>query len=203
MVKGVKETISGIATWLKDTAGTALSTAVGVFAGLFNKIKEGAASGAVQGVKDAINGVITWIWGKIQSVKNAALAIAGAIKAPINAIINAWNSLSFDIPKVSIPSVKILGHKIGGGSIGGGHISFPQIPYLAAGGVVSQPTLAMVGEGQGREIVAPEALLRQIMGEHRPDVRVFIGDTELRDIVKVEFAGATDGLARSLLAGAG
>ena len=202
VVKGVKETISTIATWLKDTAGTALSTAVGVFAGLFNKIKEGA-EGAVRGVKDAINGVVTWIWGKIQAVRNAASAVAGAIKAPINAIINGWNSLSFDIPKVSIPSVKILGKKIGGGSLGGGHIGFPYIHPLATGGVVSQPTLAMVGEGQGREIVAPEALLRQIMGEHRPDVRVFIGDTELRGIVRTEYVNATNGLARSLLAGAG
>jgi hypothetical protein len=200
-VQGVKDTIHSIATWLSDTAGAALSRALGVFSGLFNLIKAGA-SAAVQGVKDAINAVITWIWGKISAVGRAASAIAGAIKAPINAIIRGWNSISFDIPKVNIPSVKILGKKIGGGSLGGGHIAFPQIPYLASGAVVDSPTLAMVGE-KGRELVTPEPLLRQLLAENRPEVHVYIGDTELRGIVKTEYVNASNNLARSLLAGAG
>jgi hypothetical protein len=40
------------------------------------------------------------------------------------------------------------------------------VPLLAAGGVLERPTLFVGGEGAGREIVTPEALLRDIVAEH-------------------------------------
>ena len=67
--------------------------------------------------------------------------------------------------------------------------------------MVSSPTLAMVGEGPGREIVAPESLLRDIAGNQSVSVRVFIGDQELRGLVKSEIDDTNTGLARTLLAG--
>jgi hypothetical protein len=94
----------------------------------------------------------------------------------------------------------VFGHKIGGEHIGFGPFPFPNIPLLAAGGVVDQPTLAVVGEA-GREIITPETLLRQILAEQRPSVRVYIGDTELRGIVRTEVDDASTGLARTLIAG--
>jgi len=59
----------------------------------------------------------------------------------------------------------------------------------------------MVGEGQGAEIVAPEKLLRDIVGDREVHVRVFIGDTELKDLVRTEIVDSNTGLARTLLAG--
>jgi len=84
--------------------------------------------------------------------------------------------------------------------IGGGSIGFPDVPLLAQGGVVTSPTLAMVGE-KGTEIVAPEKMLRDIVGDREVHVRVFIGVTELKDLVRTEIVDSNTGLARVLLAG--
>lgn len=71
-----------------------------------------------------------------------------AFRNAINWIIGAWNGLHFSI---SIPKAKVLGQSIGGESFGFG---VPQIPLLAAGGIVRSPTLAMIGEA-GPEAVIP------------------------------------------------
>jgi hypothetical protein len=41
------------------------------------------------------------------------------------------------------------------GSVGGFTISTPNIPMLASGGIVTGPTLAMIGEGAHDEAVVP------------------------------------------------
>jgi hypothetical protein len=86
----------------------------------------------------------------------SALAGFGAmlerlIKAPLNAIIGAWNSIALDF---TLPSIDT--HIPGVGKIGGQHVGFtvPQIPTLAAGGIVTMPTLALIGE-RGPEAVVP------------------------------------------------
>ena len=105
--------------------------------------------------------------GKIKTtIVNIAVAIGDALKKPINAIIgginklisgvisgingmiHALNRLSFDVPDW----VPLIGGKKFGFNIG--LLSAPQIPYLAQGGIVQQPTLAMLGE-QGKEAVVP------------------------------------------------
>jgi len=73
---------------------------------------------------------------------------------------------------------------IGGKSFG---ISIPTIPRLARGGVVSDPTLAVVGDaGPGNpEIVAPETMLRQIirdvMAETQNQAPIIIENMNVRD----------------------
>lgn len=55
--------------------------------------------------------------------------------------------------KFSWDPLYIMGHKIyDGGSVQ--LVTIPQIPYLAQGGIIDQPTLAMVGES-GKEAVMP------------------------------------------------
>src|SRR6185436_1475218 len=126
-----------------------------------------AATSAVQTVKSAFGGLKDWIEGKVAGIRSAANSVANALKGPINAVIGAWNGLAFHIPSVSIPKVDIPGvGKIGGGRFGGQTIPFPDIPRLAGGGVIDAPTLALIGEA-GREIVTPEALLEDLLREHR------------------------------------
>jgi hypothetical protein len=121
---------------------------------------------------------------------------ANAIKSPINAVLKAWNSISLTIPTIKIPSIKVGKHKIGGGSFGGQTISFPNVPLLAQGGIVDQPTLALLGEA-GPEAVIP----LKDMAPPAVQVRVFIGQTELTELVRTEILDANTGLARTLLAG--
>ena len=68
--------------------------------------------------------------------------------AMVNTAIRALNSL-----RVTVPDwVPGIGGKSWGFNIN--QISAPKIPYLARGGIIDQPTLAMVGE-RGKEAVVP------------------------------------------------
>jgi hypothetical protein len=73
--------------------------------------------------------------------------VAGIYKAIFNGIASGWNNtigkLSFSIP--NIPGLPGRGTKI----------EVPKIPMLAQGGIVTSPTLAMIGEGRGPEAVIP------------------------------------------------
>ena len=81
-------------------------------------------------------------------------AIVGYFKSGINEIIglintfiNALDSISIHMPSINIP---------GGGTVGGGTLSFPHIPdipYLAAGGIVQSSGLAVVGDA-GPELLS-------------------------------------------------
>ena len=94
-------------------------------------------------------------------IQNTFSSLVNIIKTPINSIIgiinsaiNSINGLSIDIPDW-VPGV-------GGSTFG---FSLPNIQMLQNGGYITAPTLAMVGEGQDNEIVAPEQKLREIRDE--------------------------------------
>jgi hypothetical protein len=168
----------------------------------WDKIKD-AAGALLDKIKAVFGAIAGFIEDQVGRVARAVQKVVDAIKKPINLVLSAWNAIGFTIPKVSIPAVKVAGKEIfGGADFGGQTFSTPDIPLLAKGGVVSTPTLAMVGEGRGREIIAPEALLRSIVADRPLEVRVFIGDQELRGLVRTEIVRDNTGLARTLLTGA-
>lgn len=134
---------------------------VGAFVGAFNGALTGIKS-VIEGIKtifsgliDFITGVFTGNWSKAfnglsQIIQGAFGGVVGIVKAPLNGIIGlvnsaigAVNNISVDIPDW-VPLV------------GGKHFGFsiPKIPMLAKGGIISQPTIAMVGEA-GTEAVMP------------------------------------------------
>jgi hypothetical protein len=127
-------------------------------------------------IKDGATAVWQWIVDKWDAIvgafQDAASTLGGivstivrVIKAPINALIDGWNGLEFKVPSVTLPKVSIPGvGDIGGGTFGGQTFGFPDIPRLAAGAVLTSPTLFVGGEA-GTEIVSPEAMLRQIVAE--------------------------------------
>jgi hypothetical protein len=127
-------------------------------------------------IEDAATGAYNWIKGKFDAIAGAIEAVLGGIKTavgkivsaitdPINAVIRGWNNLSFTLPTIRIGKVEVLGKTIFPGvTLGGQTFSTPNIPELAGGGVLTAPTLFIGGEA-GREIVSPEALLRQIVRE--------------------------------------
>lgn len=93
--------------------------------------------------------LVGWIGGLGKGISRAASGmwngITGAFRSAINSIIGAWNRLHFSIPGLSIAGVQVFG---------GANFGVPQIPYMAKGGIVSRPTLAMIGEA-GPEAVVP------------------------------------------------
>ena len=160
---GIKSVWNSLTSWLSgifNKIGGWLST----LASAMMKPVDGAKA-AYEGVKQWLGKIATYISGLVSKVGAAAQSVADAIKRPINAVIDRWNGLAFTIPSVKIPSAKIGDKTIGGGTIGGNTINFPDLPRLARGGVLTSPTLFLGGEA-GREIVTPEALLREILDEH-------------------------------------
>jgi hypothetical protein len=65
----------------------------------------------------------------------------------------------------------------------------PHIPQLAAGGYITSPTLALVGE-RGPEIVAPERMLRTLLAQSGPqnyvNVTVQIDGKEISSRARIE-----------------
>lgn len=108
------------------------------------------------GIWDVIKGTINSIIGGVESMAN------GVIKG-FNAMINALNKLSFEVPDW-VP-------EIGGGKFGFSiptlnTISIPKLPELAEGGYVraNTPQLAMIGDNRRYgEIVAPEDKMQEMV----------------------------------------
>lgn len=100
-------------------------------------------TGAVRnGMKSAADFVIG-IWNNItRTVTNAVNAVVNAIRSLLRPVINAVNS--------TITGFNRLSAKVGGAQLG-------TIPAFAEGGVVTKPTLALVGEGGEREYIVPES----------------------------------------------
>lgn len=133
LVKGVFRIAKSVLTPIISAIRTAIETAIGIVKSVF------------EGLQSSLKTIINTIIGLWEG-------LAGGIIGVINTIIGAWNGLEFKVPEVSI-----FGKKIGGFTIGTPNIPtlpLPKIPRLAEGGVVREPTLALVGEA-GPEAVVP------------------------------------------------
>lgn len=118
----------------------------------WNKIKEFGAYvwggfkskfiGAFQAIKDAVGSIFSGLVGIVKAPINGVIKLA-------NKAIGGLNSFGFTLPKWA-----------GGGKIG---FNIPTIPQLAAGGIATGPTLAMIGEGREDEAVLPLSKLKSLM----------------------------------------
>jgi hypothetical protein len=97
--------------------------------------------------KDDIMGMFKLIYNSIKSTMGfIADVISAPFKAAFKAVAWLWNNtvgkLSFSVPSW-VPG------------IGGKGFDVPDIPMLAEGGIVTQATLAMIGEGNEPEAIIP------------------------------------------------
>jgi hypothetical protein len=142
-----------------------IGLAVGVIAGHWDTIK-GDVKAAFDWVKTKIEDVwgssITFLSDGVDRVVGFFTALPGrisglfggmfdgikdAFRSAINWVIDGWNRLQFHIPGVDT-------HIPGVGKIGDFTLGTPDIPRLAAGGIVNKPTIALIGEA-GPEAVIP------------------------------------------------
>ena len=131
-------------------------------------------------------------------MRNVGGSIFNGLKSGINAVISGFNS---GINRVA----------------GAVHISLPNIPLLAAGGLITSPTLAVVGEA-GKEAVIPmsnparaEQVARQtgllaMLGSRAghseiPSIKVYLGTREITDILDVRIGKKLDDQANELAYG--
>jgi phage-related minor tail protein len=154
IIMGILNTFKGLFTgnwsamWngVKQIIREALQIVWSVFKSLgLDKLTSGAKElgkkvwDAIKNAWDKVKDKTRDAWNSIaNSVRNAANRVISSI----NSIISKLNSLfSFRMPSW-----------LGGGSFS---LNIPKIPRLASGGIVSSPTLAMIGEGRDSEAVLP------------------------------------------------
>lgn len=142
--QSIKSTLTNVA----DNIRTSVSNA-------FNTVRDNVVA-AIQGIKNGIRAPINTVLGFFNSL------IRG-ITSGINTMLRALNRINISVPDW-VPG-------IGGQSFGFDFnmLEAPQIPLLAKGGVITQPTIAMMGEYAGAsgnpEIVTPQNILRETFNE--------------------------------------
>lgn len=134
------------------TVGTILGTLLSVIGDVAGAVIEIYATAAGK-----ISGFINSTYNKFVDFRDDVRSLASSMftplvdgmKAVLNTIIGLWNRIDYKIV-VEIPDwVPVIG--------GNRYVSpdlFPDIPFLAEGGIVTKPTLAMIGEA-GPEAVIP------------------------------------------------
>lgn len=185
------EVLAPLAAFLIDTCGPVLAAFGGAVMEVFGAVA-GTVADVVSGILASLRGVLTFltgvftgdwarawqgvrdvfggVWNAITSLLKGAInsiisCINGLIRgvvAGLNAVIGALNSVSVTIPDW-VPG-------FGGQSFGVSipSISAPQIPHLARGAVIpaNKEFLAVLGDQTaGRNLEAPESLIRQIVRE--------------------------------------
>jgi hypothetical protein len=112
------------------------------------KFKDGII-GVLQGVKDFAVTIFDGIVGAFKGVLNGILS---ALEAGINFVIGGLNKALDGIDSAAGPFVNF------------GEIPKVKIPRLSEGGIVTSPTLAMIGEGGESEAVIPLSKLGNLGG---------------------------------------
>jgi len=158
----------------------------GDFAGAFDALKA-IVSTAVEFMVDEFKGLPGLLF-------DAAIAGLGLLadlgeafgRAMVNGLISIWNMADLRFPRIDVPSW-VPG--IGGKGFGGFDV-FPDIPTLAAGGIVTGPTLAVLGEA-GPEAIIPLDQGAGRMGGAPMTVNVYLpvgsdGDAVVRALQEYE-----------------
>jgi phage-related minor tail protein len=146
-------------TWnnIKTKATTIFNNIKDTISNIFNAIKttssniwNGITSGLTNAFNSIYNGAVN-IFNKMSNfIKGITDGIAGFFKGMVNGVIKALNFMTNGLNKLNV-DIPDWVPGIGGKSLG---FNIPNIPELARGGIVDQPTLAMVGE-RGKEAVVP------------------------------------------------
>lgn len=105
-----------------------------------------AAYQRFEGFRNIVNAVFEGLKWYVGMAKDQFLSLVGIFKTVFNALGSAWNNTIGKL-SIKIPNIPGLPGR-------GTEFSFPKIPALAEGGVVTQPTLALIGEA-GPEAVVP------------------------------------------------
>lgn len=152
VAKGIIEALKGVVNFI-----------VGVFTGDWKKAWDGIKQ-AFQGVVDGIKGIFK---GAVNVIIDLINTMLRAMTTGINTVIRGVNKMSFTVPDW------VLG--IGGKTFGFNikEIKEYQIPKLAQGAVIppNQQFAAILGDQKhGRNLEAPEGLIRQIVREELGNV---------------------------------
>lgn len=184
---GIFNAIAFVVNWFRDTAWPKVKAAIDLVSRGFG-IMWTAVKTVWDDVWGKVSGVVTLLEGAATRIKSAFSGIWDGIKhaaqAALDVVRTAWNS-TVGGKTLTIPSIPAIGTFPG----------FPgfsyDIPYLADGGIVRSPTLAMIGEA-GPEAVVPLTRGRDYLGGG--------GETHVHVHLTGIVAGTKDDVARAVVA---
>ena len=154
----IMEVVGNIIDIVKDVMSI-FNGLIEFLANVFTGQWEDALNNLVDIGKDAFRLLVDVIRVPVNIIIGILNTIARAFVEVVNWIVRAINKIHVEIPDW-VPFV-------GGKSIGFNlrEVQYTGIPYMANGGVVSSPTLAMIGEyagaSQNPEIITPQNILRE------------------------------------------
>ena len=148
LIGGVVGTIADAATNILKALGGVLDFVTGVFTGNWEK--------AWNGVKEIFKGVFGALYDIAKAPLNGIIGLINNVIGGLNKLISGLNRIHFDIPKTKFTDAFSFGIHID---------PIKEIPHLAKGGILEQPTLAMMGEYPGAksnpEIATPQSLMQE------------------------------------------
>lgn len=207
----IKETWSKAGEWFNNTI---IQPIKDFFTGMWNGLKEGAKN-AWEGIKSVFSKVTNWFkdvfsraWQAVKNVFSTGGKIFDGIKEGIaNVFRTVVNGIIGGINKViSVPfkaingmlntirNVSILGVSPFKGFWKQNPLSVPQIPMLAQGAVIppNAKFAAILGDQRnGRNLEAPEKLIRQIVREETGDRDVIFNGTFVVQCEGIELGRAS------------
>lgn len=163
-------------------------------AATMKNIYEGSIKPTIDGIKTTFQGLISFISGVFsgdwtKAWEGAKTSFAGCFKAlpdfakgPLNLVISLANKAIAGLNSLGSFKIPDMVPGIGGQSVG---INIPEIPMLAAGGIATGPSLAMVGEGREPEAILPLSRLGGMMGAGGPSISV-----NFSPVIQITGAGA-------------
>ena len=151
----IKQKASEIWTGVKTTFINMKNGVVNTVVELWNNVKTTFGN-----IKDSVIAKATELWEGIKGIFNGIKeSIAGAFTSAVNTAIGGLNRLISAANNIHV-SIPDWVPGVGGKQFG---VNIPQIPALAQGGVVTKPTLAMIGEGSENEAIFPLSKLEQFL----------------------------------------
>lgn len=163
-------------------------------AATMKNIYEGSIKPTIDGIKTTFQGLISFISGVFsgdwtKAWEGAKTSFAGCFQAlpdfakgPLNLVISLANKAIAGLNSLGSFKIPDMVPGIGGQSVG---INIPEIPMLAAGGIATSPSLAMVGEGREPEAILPLSRLGGMMGAGGPSISV-----NFSPVIQITGAGA-------------
>lgn len=182
LLERLKPVFTFIGQWIANVIGGILTTFGNLLSGVFR---------ILGGLIDFIAGVFTGDWKRVwEGVKNVFGGIVDTLVAlfriPLNGIITGINAFISGLNKIKIPEWVP--------AVGGKGFNIQPMRYLATGGVIESPTVAMLGEA-GKEVVLPlesntewmDKLVDKIGGGSPIQLVVNVGNEKIAEKV-IEYA---------------
>ena len=169
----IKAFLDGLWQGIKDAFNSGLETIQTAWQTAWNTIKN-VADSVWTGIKGTVTSGFSWIRDTFVKWKLTIADMAKALWDGLGtAATMAWegvkgivvNSINFIIGKVNtlIEAINSVARKAAS-TVGFSAPQIPTVPFLAEGGIVTRPTLAMIGEGSEPEAVIPLSKLGRLGG---------------------------------------